>query len=146
MLQDLRPPSPYKQNDEGFHFLYDTTRGRWLSVERARYTFGINHVRASGKRWLTIDNIPSNLGGYIVERHSRITTVAFTAQTPGNGTIQVCLPDGTPLYNLNVSNEATKVIPNLDIPVVKETQLSALLFLGEFDYPKLTIELASEFI
>lgn len=146
MLQDLRPPSPYKQNDEGFHFLYDKLRDTWLSVERARYTFGINHVRAKSKRWMAIFNIPSNLGGYVVERQSRITTVSFTAYTPGNGTIQLCRPDETPIYDLNVANENTKVILNLDIPIAKDTQLSALLFLGEFDYPKLTVELASELV
>ncbi len=146
MLQDLRPPSPYKQNDEGLHFLYDTTRGKWLSIERSRYTFGINHRNAGGKRWFSILNIPSNLGGYIVERHSILTTIAFTANKPANGSIFLCFPDETLLYNLSVDNEPTKIISNLNIPVSKNSQLSALISIGNFDYPKLTIELASEYV
>lgn len=146
MLQDLRPLSPYKQNNEGLHFLYDSGRGLWLSIERARYTFGLNSSMAKSRRWFSIENIPSNLGGHVVERQSRITTVAFSSHKPGNGTIQICEPNESPLYNLNLSNETTKIISGLNIPIPKSTQLSALLFLGEFSYPLLTVELASEYI
>jgi hypothetical protein len=146
MLQDLRPPTQYKQNSEGLHFLYDTTRDKWLSVERSKYLFDLDHVNVKGQRWLSICNTPSNLGGYVVERLSIITMVTFSSPRPGNGTFRICLPDETPLYSLNIDNESFKVVSNLNIPVEKNSKLSALLLLGEFDYPKLTVEIAPEYV
>lgn len=146
MLQDLRLPSPYKQNSDGLHFLYDATRGLWLSVERNRYTFILDSNRARPERWLWIDNLPSNLGGSIVERQSRITQIIFNSKDTSNGTIKLCDTDENPIYDLTVENETLKTIPGLDILLPKNTPIAALLSDGEFSYPRFTIELAAEYI
>jgi hypothetical protein len=129
------------QDGTGIQYTYDASRDSYLSINRQNYNFSIDSKKAKEGMWFeTITGVPSNLGGYPIEPNSVITSIMAMFAEPGTGNIRILSMDSDFLYDVSFDSESS-AINKVIIPVEGES-LSAMVSLGEFNYPSLIIETA----
>lgn len=133
-----------KQNSNGFLFYYDKIRKKWLSVHHDTIFFSTNHDNISTNRWMSIENIPSNLGGYRIPKNGTIISSSVQSSNFSNVNFYVKNNLLSDLFSITLSSEKGKLYDNLNIDVFAGDSIKVLLetISGVIDYPILIINIA----
>lgn len=129
---------------DGLLFVYDATRGKWLSVQRQYLTFGRRRNTRNQYLNFGVGNMPSNNSGFRMIRNA--TIVGLSGQLDSNGTcdMQVRRNDtATAISTLGITaaNGAVNNIANIDVNAndYLQSYLSAAASVAE---PVFIIEIA----
>lgn len=142
----ITPGTACQISSEGILHFYDPVRLKDLSAGRFTFDFGINHLRARGKRYLcSSDNLPSNVSPILVTRNAIITAIYAKADTITTGSIQIQKVGGADVHTIELTAENYRFEDNLDIDLIAGDQIQTFIKLGIWDYPNLQIELAWKF-
>jgi len=134
---------------EGILFFVDSTRGKNLSAERISFNFGINHVKARGKRFLyAAGGSPSNTSAFFIPRDATITAITAHADNDVSGVIQIeKVVSGTPI-NIHTSTltiQDSRFDDDLNIDLDGGDRIRVYIESGQWDYPAVQVELAWRF-
>jgi len=103
---------------DGMLFIYDSTRTKWLSVQREVLVFGRRRKVKNQYLNFAVGNLASNNSGYRIPRNA--TIVAMTGQLDSNGTCDMRVrrnDTATNIATLSISNSngAVDISTNIDI-------------------------------
>jgi hypothetical protein len=151
MLQDIyhepaNLPLDIEVSVDGNVIFYDDVRGKDLSVARHNLQFFSHQKKLIGKKWLEYaSRLPSNLNSFMAQRNLTITNVSINIQSYARCIFRIYLNDNqSSIYSLNVVNEQSIVMDNLNIDVDKLDIIKCELEItsGFVDYPILNLEYA----
>jgi len=143
MLKDIKP-YPFFQGSNGLLYHFDESRSKWLSVNRETISFGIAAKSIVGKRYATTGNFYSNLSGQKLLRDVTITGISVqTNNIQCTFLINIHKNKNTnSIYQVNLLNENSKVIDNIDFDLFKDDFLQVSIDNNDVpvSYPEILIE------
>lgn len=132
--------------ENGNLYYYDTSRSKYLSVNRETFIFGIDHKSISGDRYMSADGkVKTMVTGVPVPRKGTIISLAAKSRDNTISRFRIRKNGNvSDITSLSVSGASGDVTDNLDIDIDKNDWLQAFLTVdsGEIHYPILTVEIA----
>ena len=145
MLHDIKQDLQ-RTDADGILQVYDASRTKWLSAARPVYGFGIDHLNASGFRYMKVSgNVVSRGTGYKLFRNATITGLSIQTGASGTGSFRIdVLRSGSPvtIHTESLTTQDSKTVTGLNLDILADDALMAILVTGTFNYPVLTLEIA----
>ncbi len=130
-------------NTNGILYIYDATRGKWLSVDRTMVGWGRNNSNTTNEYLRQFNGAPSIVNGWRMIRNATIT--AISAQTDKNQTwtLEIRKNDSSNIItSLTISNSKGNHSNTVNINVNEGDYLQAYCNGNSIDYPQTLIEIA----
>ena len=147
MLRDIIVSESKQKTVNGIVYLFDSTRGKWLSIERCCILYGINHRNIHSSRWLAIANgiYTNNIGFKIPGRPGTITAATIQIKNINSCSFVIIENDdeaGVVTLELNSENEKSV---DLNIDIQSESVLKCFMITNDnlIDYPFVVLKYAA---
>ena len=127
----------------GITYVYDTTRSKWLSINRYQADFSINHRNIKSNRWMAVaSGIYSNNVGYRTPEKGTIVTVTLQAKNNTSAEFEI-FEDNSVILTVQLFNESEKTV-STDVDFVGGSSLKCFLKpSGDVDYPLVILNYSS---
>lgn len=149
MLRDIVIDRVKQKTVDGIAYSFDSTRGKWLSIERCCISYGINHKNINSSRWLAIANgiYTNNIGFKIPGISNPGTITAATIQIKNINSCDFVIienDDEEGVVTLQLSNENEKSV-DLNIDIQPESVLKCFMISNGnlIDYPSVVLKYAA---
>ena len=149
MLVDVFAGAKTKILDDGILAVYDSSRDKWLSVERFQLRFALAHRDIQGDRYLkTVGETVSNMTGHRVLRDATITAIAAETRSTASGEFKIQSRTGVTVadvHSISLVTQKGKTDDLLDYDIDAGYELISIMTSGIVDAPVISVELAWRF-
>jgi hypothetical protein len=130
-------------DDEGILFSYDSTRTKWLSVQRMAWGFGRNSAGTTNEYLRQFNGASSNTSGWRMMRDGTITAIAAQSDAAQTWSFELRKNDNaTPIVSLVINNSAGADLSNLNIDFSAGDFIQGYCNGSSIDYPQAWFEFA----
>lgn len=127
----------------GLLYMYDATRVKWLSVNRAEYWMGRNASNATNLYLRAFDGLASSSVGYRMQRAGTITAVIAQADVSGTWTLEVRRNNSvTAIASLTVTAALGNQVLTTNVDISQGDEIQLYLNGGPIANPSGAIEVA----
>ncbi len=147
MLRDTITDRVKQKTVDGIPYLFDSTREKWLSIERCCILYGINHKNINSPRWLAIANgiYTNNIGFKIPGGPGTLTAATIQTKNINSCSFVIIENDNEAgVITLHLSNENEKRV-DLNIDIQSEAILKCFMITNGnlIDYPFIVLKYAA---